>query len=167
MKNLFLALTAIFLFASCSTDDNNAEGPRTKSLLIAQPCFNSISGTFAMDFADGLGNPTLKFGATVQGLPVSTGSGTSNNIYTMYLQLQPLADCEDMYSDSGAMISFSSAAFTGTSVPTINLKPVNIPFMCYKWRVVISRVDAIIRVGGRNNSDTCTSVSEWYDAPLY
>ncbi|WP_297332881.1 hypothetical protein [Flavobacterium sp.] len=168
MKNLFLALTAILLFASCSTDDNSAaDGPKAKSLIVGQSCFNRISGTFAMDFSEGLGNPTLKFGAIVQALPASGGTATSNNIYAMYLQVQPLADCEDMNSDSGAMISFSSAPFTGTNVPTINLKPVNIPFMCYKWRVVVTRVDATIRVDGRNNSDTCTSVSEWYDAPLY
>lgn len=162
MKNLFLALTAIFLFASCSADDNNAsEGPKAKSLTVSQPCFSSISGTFAMDLTGGLGNPTLKFGATVQNF-VSGSLLNSDIAYIMYLQLQPLADCEDMNSDSGDMVSFSSQSFIGTTnIPTINLKPVNIPFMCYKWRVAITRIDA------RRKADTCTSVSEWYDAPLY
>jgi hypothetical protein len=162
MKNLFLALFGLMLFSSCATDDSTInEEPKPKSLSVAQPCFNSIDGTFTMDLSDGLGNPTLKFGATVQTF-VSGGLLPNSNIYVMYLQVQPLADCEDMNSDTGSMISFSSPSFKGvSSIPTINLKPVNIPFMCYKWRVAITRIDA------KRKGDACTSVSDWYDAPLY
>lgn len=172
MKKFFTLLVTILFFVSCTTDDSvldtseNNYSPKSyragfseKYMKSEATCFSSLEGSLRMDITDGLNNPTIKFRGEVPNYLSSQGS-YSLKLYTFKLYIQPIADCEDMNSDDGDALVYTYPVFISNvnEIPSIDLKPNQIPFQCYKWRVEISReINRVIY---------CSTSSTWYDAPV-
>ncbi|RZJ75405.1 MAG: hypothetical protein EOO45_05710 [Flavobacterium sp.] len=167
-KFLTLSLLAL-LFTACSTDDSgisqkeqnaseygasNDESGNAYRVAGTTECFNTVTGYV---YADGLNNPNLFFGVTA-----SRTSKGYNSTCRVTLQIQRLSDCDDMASVTGTTISYVLpgtyvnffAAPVGISIPSSNL-----PSGCYKWRFVTE--------GLSGTSIDCTTVSQWYESPLF
>lgn len=171
MKKLLL-IPFIALFAvACSTDtedlDNYANAQKTMAssaspiiggtyATISQSCFSQLGAHPFYDATNGLNNGTLSF---ISEPPASAFSGS----YKVRVEIEEVSDCEDLGSGTGNIKTFTTGA-TYTNVvanaPKVTgVKPAD-TFACYRWRMVFEGV-------GRNGAVTCTTASQWYDAPLF
>jgi hypothetical protein len=165
-KLLLLAPVFMFLAASCSTDSDSfydeditrqsaareALPSTTLTINTSSVCFPEL--TVQVSNTGTLSNPVIRF---TPNSPKSTGAATS---YRLYIELQA-TDCEDITNGYGDIITYQNPT------PFYNLKN-NLPYIellptqtlpCYRWRVYIQGSNFSGRV-------SCTSYSEWYDAPI-
>ncbi len=163
----FLLLPVLVFFASCSTDDsalttvqeNNLAATDYKSAdaTISTTCLDAVGGSLTVNLSQGINNPMLVFTASLTG--VSSGIN-----YKARIEIQEISDCEDINSAMGNIVSFSSpyAVKAPTTQVNITIAGQALPdFTCYRWRVA---VDCVSTTKGRG---PCTTVSPWYEAPLF
>ena len=162
MKKLLL-LPVLLFFASCSTDDMAQDDAsadaafRTAASVTNPTCLDAVNGTVTVDLSQGINKPILVFTASLTGM-------SSNVNYRARIEMENLSDCEDKTSGTGATVSYTSATVTAlpASQATITVGYQSLPaFACYRWRVV---VDGTTTMKGRG---ACTTVSQWYEAPLF
>lgn len=168
-----LPVIALF-FTACSADNDEMDTNTADSAVlmnnvqVAQDsdkpyypdCFDSVSGTVAVDLSNGFTNPIVDFTAHAVG-----GYGSAKKSYTVTIQFQTLTDCEDINSDSGNIISYSLASQVRNpqlNPPTIAIVPSQLPEDCYKWRFVLE--SGII---GSSILPYCQTASPWYEAPIF
>lgn len=167
-----LPLVALF-FTACSTDSSDIDADNSTAVLmnVEQPsqdadksyfasCFDSATGFVEVDRSNGFTNPIVDFSVHVTG-----GFGSAKKMYTVTLQFQPLADCEDFYSDSGSVISYTMTTQVQnpqSNPPVMAINPSQLPQGCYKWRFVVES-----GVIGSTLVPYCQSVTPWYEAPLF
>jgi len=161
MKKLLL-LPLIAFFASCSTDDTGLETSQESANAsyyrsVSNPtCLDAVNGTVTANLSQGINKPIYTFSATLTGM-------SSNVNYWARIEIENLSDCEDINSGTGEVVTFNSTS--PVKVPTTKSSIVigyqSIPdFTCYRWRFVIEGSTTIKGKG------PCTTVSEWYEAPL-
>lgn len=163
-KFVFFSLLTL-LFVSCSTDDSAIDNTNDAALIIEQhnnpqpkaysQCFNSVWGTVTN--VGSLQSPLFRF----SGAAYWQASGTSGDPFVVELQLHELADCEDMDVVTGqyTTITFPNLWYSGTPFPYIDLQPVQFPYTCFKWKIVV-------RNAVRHTTYYCTSSSAWSDSPV-
>jgi hypothetical protein len=171
MKKIILLPFLMLFFISCSTEEtgfNDAEavvmntGADTDNEevkpLYAQ-CVFDVVGNVAIDASNGIDNPIIVFSGNF-------GQAITNlKMYSVKLEIQKIADCEDFYSDFDPVITFKYEApirVPQTVQPEFHFNRTQLPFECYKWRIVIE---------GGNPDFTllpyCFSASQWYESPLF
>lgn len=173
MKNTLLFFLAVML-AACSADDGMLTTADTNAVIDntvettddsedkpAYPiCFYETDANVIIDVSNGLGNPRVVFSAIINGQWGSLKKG-----FTAKLEVTTLGDCEDFYSDSESVITIP---FEGVyqnpqvNVPTLSLHPNQLPYGCYKWRIVLE--SGVINA---TFQPYCQSASPWYEAPLF
>lgn len=166
MKKLLL-LPVLLFFASCSTDDSALEMSQENASDDAQyrsaasvtnpTCLDKVDGFITVDLSQGINKPVLVFTASLTGM-------SANVNYKARIEMESLSDCEDVNSGTGTKVSFNAANATTlpASLATISVNHLSLPaFNCYRWRVV---VDGTTSMKGRG---PCTTVSQWYEAPLF
>ncbi|MXN89840.1 hypothetical protein GR160_01240 [Flavobacterium sp. Sd200] len=172
MKKIYLLLLIALFFAACSADDSNEilnqeknteiiysarataskTKPGTGELPVAS-CFNGLAAHTTIDVTAGLNKPIVNFVADApSNLSASAG-------YVVTVEVQELADCEDINVASGLPVFFGGSVFYNVvaNAPVINVVPADLP-ACYRWRFVFER---------SNSVTPCKSLSSWYDAPLF
>lgn len=159
MKKLLL-LPIIAFFASCSTDDTALETSQDNASYyrsVSNPtCLDAVNGTVTADLSQGINKPVFTFTATLTGM-------SANVNYRARIEMESLSDCEDINSGTGNVVSF--LATSPVQTPTVKANIVigyqSLPnFTCYRWRFV---VEGSTTMKGKGS---CTTVSEWYEAPL-
>jgi hypothetical protein len=161
MKKLLL-LTIAIIFSSCSTDEitltEDTSGNDHRIINALPSCILSLSGSVIIDVTAGIQNPVAVFTANV----------TSEYLVPYYkarLEIEMLSDCEDVQSGNGNVTSYSTA--TGVRNPSVNTMKVVVDgdllpaTPCYRWRMVVDGS------GTPTGKPTCTTYSEWYEAPLF
>jgi hypothetical protein len=170
MKKFFLLPLLALLFASCSTDNDEqvfnenavtfstVEPNANRNTMVTTPvnCVAALSGNVMIDVSGGFTNPKVVFIADV-------AQGTTRaaiNSYTLSLEIQPLSDCENLSSGSGTVSRFSlyNVSIPNTADPSISLLPSQLPSNCYRWRWVLQ---------GGTLTAPCTTVTPWYEEPLF
>lgn len=160
MKKLLLLPVIAYFFAACSTDSfddaTQDQGTVFNTEKGVAPCFSVTEGYVTVNAAAGLNNPDINFS-----LGITPGTYTRHKSYQLTLYLQPIADCEDMTTAIGEPLVYSSVASNiDTVIPTITLKPANLPSSCYIWKMTISAQASF-------SLQACSNSTPWYDAPLF
>jgi hypothetical protein len=162
MKRLMVLLAGVF-FIGCSAD-NDVEVTEAKSVInedysgketIAQAvvpgCFTTFSGHVS---ASQLVDPDIYFRADVTG-------GAIKVSYKYTLEVEMLADCEDITTGNGQVIRYNYPGLVtnpATNAPVITVDGLVLPQDCYRWRLVLKSTGTV---------NSCTSYTPWYEAPLY
>lgn len=156
-KLLLLPFLLLLITTSCSTDsdeiittDNTAFS--TERSAQATDCFSSLS---AHVYNVGtLSDPNISY---IADMPANIPAAQT---YKVVLQIQA-TDCEDITNGFGDIINFTSGSIffnVSNSSPHIEVKPAQ-TLPCYRWRLVVQCVNA-------RSVATCTSTTQWYDAPV-
>lgn len=165
MKKLLLLPFFAFFAIACTTDTEDLENytaspyKEMQSTKFSEPntlsCFLGLGAHHYIDTTNGLNNPTITFIS-------ETPSNIAGN-YRVKVEIEELADCEDLDSGSGIVRVFSTGAtYTniGANPPQISgVRPAD-TFACYRWRMVFEGVN-------KYGAVTCVTYSPWYDAPLF
>lgn len=171
MKKILLLPLFAFLLTACSVDNEEMYTSQESIVMnvsdtveserpLYPSCFTNTTGNVIIDVSNGFGNPIVVFSANVNGQ-----FGTAKKAFTVRLEVQELSDCEDFYSDSGDVINYTLPVLVrnpAVTPPTISLNPNQLPYGCYKWRIVLE--SGII---GSEFNAFCQSASPWYEAPLF
>lgn len=175
MKKLLLLPLYAFLCIACSADDsadivagdataNAALMAKSVAAAATKPgggekpiisCFGGFAAHTRMDVSGGINNPVINFEADVP------STAPANASYTVIVEVQQLADCEDFNLVTGLPLYFGAASpFTNVAVdtPSIAVLPNQLP-VCYKWRIIIEQAYTL--------TTPCKTFSPWYDAPLF
>lgn len=163
-KKFFLLPVLMLLFAACSNDDSIMEMQQDqaaeyygdfemKTLPPAPSCFTAFSAYTMINVANGFGNPMVEFYLNIS-VPAQRRQ------FIGYLEVQPLADCEDLSSAAGTPTVYNIPGYIqlGSGVPALSLSPSQLPATCYKWRFVANAAPGYT---------ACQSVTEWYESPLF
>jgi len=168
-KLLLLPALALFLF-SCSSDTedlqamDNHSNERAMQLgsqvtnqipTIYLSCFKNLGAHTEIDLSGGFGNGTINF---IADAPAGvTGS------FKASVQIEQISDCENLEAGTGNIKTFSTGitySNISSNAPVVGgIAPSQI-FNCYRWRMVLQEVN---KTGGLS----CTSMSQWYEAPLF
>lgn len=178
MKKFLLLSVFTILFASCSTDDSTVfSNENTKAIHESNPvnfvsdqdrnesmagegaCFAELTSHIYVDVSGGFTNPQINFYA-------DAGRTTFNSKklkFRIKLEVQLLADCEDLTSGTGSVTTFTRPTLaTGMSTaPAVIVNKAQLPGDCYRWRVIVQGLGA-----ADESMMYCTSSTQWYDAPL-
>ena len=174
MKKFLLIAATAFVLGACSADNDEIliDKDNTQSVALAAPenekvsmsipqkntrfCFSSFGARASVDVSGGFGNPVVLFTAVVPNNILPTAK------YRVRVEVQPLEDCDDMDSHLGNAIVFSAfTIFTNisSSAPKVSVLPASLP-QCYKWRMIADGYET-------QKNPVCTSISSWYEAPLF
>ena len=167
MKKIYVLPLIVLLFAACSVDNDLNEEDNTANTLVqkeeAAPastplssCFTNLAAHVSVDVSAGLNNPVVNF---IADAPADASGG-----FMMKVEIRALSDCEDLNSGTGAITALgNSTVFYGiASTPAqVSVTPAQLTLPCYKWRILLQGVS------GSGREITCTTVSPWYDAPLF
>lgn len=169
-KLLLLSLSILFLTTSCSTDSDEIIAPdnthsteraaqaaaETSSLTgIGGGCFSTLDAH--MYNTGSLAAPIISYIADVP-----AGASTIQG-FKITLQIQA-TDCEDITVGYGDIINITnSTVFYNVSniAPHIEVKPEQ-TLPCFRWRILLQGIS----LGRVNNTITCSSYTQWYDAPV-
>lgn len=169
MKKFILLPFFLLLLAACSADDSAFETNEAAAVVTVSydkpsdidarqgitSCFSTFTAYPSVDVSGGINNPVLRFNAVVPAnIPFFS-------MYKLKVEVQPLADCENMSSNQGNIIVYTSSSYyinISTIRPYVAVVPSQLPSGCYKWRMVIESINA---------RSTCMSVTSWYDSPLF
>lgn len=170
MKKLVFLPFVMFLVFGCSSDSESlnleedasvvmsmSDGEDFEEKTLVKPCFPGLSATVSVDVSNGLGNPIVVFQSVV------TSTIPSTSTFRVRVEVQPLSDCDDMNSISGASVLLGSTALHSNITindPSVPVQPSVLP-LCYKWRMVFEGM----ALGDKRPA--CTSVTPWYEAPLF
>ncbi len=161
MKKLLLLPVFFVTLFSCSTDDSIAYQDEAGAVTAAStqriekpvnPCIGDLSGYTIINVEGGFGNPVVEF--------YTDSSDSRKKKLSAYLEIETLSDCEDITSGTGNVTSYSGGIIN--LIPDNNivtLDPSELPAECYRWRVVLTNAPGAL--------SSCTTVSEWYEAPLF
>lgn len=169
MKKFILLPLFLLLLAACSTDDSAFETNEATAGVTVNynkpsdidarqaitSCFSTFTAYPSVDVSGGINNPILRFNAVV---PANI---PAYSMYKMKVEVQPIADCEDLNSNQGDIITYTSSSYymnISTTRPYVAVVPSQLPSGCYKWRMVIESINA---------RSTCMSATSWYDSPLF
>lgn len=164
MKKILLLLALVSGLWACSTDEDDLAQSDNTILLstsgevtsLTTSCFNDLTGSVRVDVSGGFTNPIVIF------TPVVSGTVSSKLRFRARLEVQPLANCDDMNSNSGPILNFPySYIITGAqSSPSISVRSADLP-ICYKWRFVFEGISS------STIGPSCSSASVWYESPLF
>lgn len=162
MKKLLL-LFVFASFAACSTDDNGLEtqenaaaGAQYRAAAAMPDCNAGINGSMYIDVANGIQNPVVVFNVII--------NGSTKLYYKASVEIEMLADCEDVNSGSGDTTLYAMPGYTRAlqNSLTLRLDGNVLPSEgCYRWRYVVE---------GCTNpklSGTCITVSDWNESALF
>lgn len=137
-------------YGNCSKDINQQLSESLPS------CFTDLTADVHLDVSNGIGNPTVVF------TPVISDAVAATARFRIKVEVQPLADCDDVNSDMGSLLSFGvfTAQNVNAVVPTVSILPANLP-LCYKWRFVFEGLTISKR------EPNCYSKTIWYESPLF
>jgi len=168
-KLLLLPALALFLF-SCSSDtedlqamDNHSNarvmqlGSQVTNQIPAAylSCFKNLGAHTEINLNDGFGNGTINFIADAP-------SGVTGS-YKALVEIEQISDCENLGVGTGNVKTFSTGVIysnISANVPVIGGIAPSQTFNCYRWRMVLQEIN---KTGGV----TCTTLSQWYEAPLF
>jgi hypothetical protein len=166
MKKLLLLPFLTFLTFACSTDNDELENynaaPQRVMASVLTPsqtsfgCFNNLGAHPYINTSQGLNNATITF---ISETPADANSGC----YKVRVEIEELADCEDLSNGTGAVKTFTTNTIfynVGSNPPQISGINRNETFACYRWRMVFEGV-------ARSSASGCASATPWYDAPLF
>jgi len=145
------AQQADVFYAKANTDNEQAFAAAT-----LPNCFTKFSADVYVDVSGGFGNPVVVF------VPVITGNVAINAKFWVRVEVQPLSDCDDLNSNTGALLTFGPSVpvqNVNSSPPSVSVAPGSMP-LCYKWRFVFEGV-------GSGGKITCTNASRWQELPLF
>ena len=165
-KILFVLLMAAGLGA-CSSDndvdfgqydaDQKSNEAYSLAAVSAPSCFSTLTGKVRVDVSNGIGNPVIVFTPVV---PFGVSPAAK---FRIRLEVQPLADCDDMESNTGNLLSFGPTGTVQNVLlfsPSVSVMPASVP-LCYKWRFVFEGIESVKR------DPVCYSASGWYESPLF
>lgn len=165
-KILFVLLMAAGLGA-CSSDNDvdfaendtvQKQNTEYESSVLSVPsCFSALTGKVRVDVSNGIGNPVIVF------TPVVPFGVSPTAKFKVRLEVQPLADCDDMNSNTGTLLTFGPAGTVQNVLlfpPSVSVMPASVP-LCYKWRFVFEGIESVKR------DPICYSASIWYESPLF
>lgn len=172
MKKVILTALFSIILASCSTDDSSellndaaainensdyagrasAERPRP----VGNACFETINTSTDVNWTGGLGGSAA---VTFYAMP----QGGVNGNFNVRLEIETLADCEDVNGPVTASYIAWSGNVTDPNVNTtaVTLQASDLPYECYRWRFVFERKATSQFIRG------CTMASGWMEAPLF
>jgi len=164
MKKMLLLLVLGIGLGSCTAENDESfvqygnlqKNINQQTAVLPPSCFTGVAGKVHVDVSNGIGNPIVVF------TPVITGTVSPTASYRVKLQVQPLADCDDMNSNTGNLLTFGTSIVQNVNAvpPAIQVLPANMP-LCYKWRFVFEGI-----VNYQRNP-ICYSESVWYESPLF
>ena len=169
MKNLFF-LPLLLLIFSCSADSEeisllndevslamNSDADELTEKALAKPCFSGLYGSVSVDVSGGFGNPVVVFQSVV------TSNVSPSITFRVRTEVQALNDCDDMDSVIGLPVFHGTTTLYSNVVlnpPSVSVLPAQLP-SCYKWRMVFEAMSP------GSKRPACTTVSDWYEAPLF
>jgi hypothetical protein len=161
MKKLLLLPFLLITLFSCSTDDADEVMIQEETAAAAQfsaqrtgieECVGTVRGYTNINVENGFGDPIVEFYSVAL-------AQMYKKQHMVYLQVQPLSDCEDMNSEGDITTYPGKVVNLVYDQRIITLKPTQLPASCYKWRFMVTATP--------NSESQCTTLSEWYEAPLF
>lgn len=164
-----MLMTVVMGLWSCSADNEedfalygnnvaekaNIEGEAAS--MAATTCLTDLTAKVQVDVSNGMGNPVVVF------TPVITDNVSARAKFRVRVEVQPLANCDNMGSDTGSLLTFGPLGAVQnvvSSPPAISVSPANMP-LCYKWRYVFESPSGVAI------SSYCYSATVWYESPLF
>lgn len=161
MKKLLLLPVLFVTLFSCSNDDSVSYQDESNIVALASadriekplnPCIADFSGYTMVNVEGGFGNPVVEF------YTFST-DGRKKKL-SVTLEIETISDCEDVTTGTGDVTTYSGGIINiipNAKVVTLNTS--QLPSECYRWRLVLNNAPGAI--------NSCTTVTDWYEAPLF
>jgi hypothetical protein len=156
MKKTIVNCLIILLLTGCtsgSPEEISANEIEAEGIPL---CLNGLTAKVSVDVSGGLDNPIIVF------TPALADDQNQATAFSEQLEVQPLADIDDLDSDTGAIISFGPQSGTvqdNLSLSPILIVPAQLP-MFYKWRISVIKSDSSGQV-------ICVCYSQWQESPLF
>lgn len=168
MKKILLSAILALSLTACSTDDTNTLQDNSatisetnyKAIEIGQSsCFPNLVSDLSIDLANGINNPIFTF---IGNLNNTSSKDSSRMKYLVSVDMQALADCEDITTGTGKIIRVTNPEYYMINAvqPSVTLQESQLMAGCYRWRVTVTGYTL-------QGTFVCVSSSSWKDAPVY